>query len=121
MKAIIVRVSEKRPSRTDYQGNYYYIFFRDVETGLTHRSCLYDTMRNFYRWKPVIEAVNAGENVMLDNLKFKEKNIIDADSVFTRVACECPPKINKIESGFMQGNLFGQDGIKGLDSRNRRA
>jgi len=75
MTAEIIKIN-KRPSR--YGGYFFLACFKDLE-GKSYISYLYPKMRNFSRWKKVL---NVG--TMLSGLKTVKgrKNMIDADSRF---------------------------------------
>ena len=68
---------EKKASR--YGGYFYYAFFKGSDDGKSYYSCLFPKMRNFSRWKKVLEI-----GTILSNLRLvKGKNkLIDADSKF---------------------------------------
>ena len=76
MIATIIKI-QKKSSR--YGGFFFYVFFKSVDNKKSYYSCLYPKMRNFARWKQVMDV-----GVTLSNLKLcKDKtNLIDADSKF---------------------------------------
>lgn len=64
-----------------FGGDFYYLFFKR-DDGRAFRTCLAPSMRNFSRWDPVMRAVKAGKEVILENLREKNSAMIDADSIF---------------------------------------
>jgi hypothetical protein len=75
MTATIIKI-QKKSSR--YGGHFFYAFFKGLD-GQSYYTCLYPKMRNFTRWKKVLDV-----GVTLTNLrkvKGKEK-LLDADSRF---------------------------------------
>lgn len=75
MKAKITKI-QKKPSR--YGGFFYHVFFSDGDK--SYYSYIYPKMRNFARWKKVLE-----EGIVLTGLKVMENRLVDADSRFTVV------------------------------------
>lgn len=75
MIATIIKI-EKKSSR--YGGFFYYAFFKGKDNK-SYYTCLYPKMRNFSRWKKILE-----EGIKLSNLKLVKgkKNLINADSRF---------------------------------------
>jgi len=76
MQARIMKVEEKR---SKYAGMFYYVFFKDTETGKSIRSCIDPKMGNFRRWEPLLHP-----GMVLGNLRTINRNgatIIDADSL----------------------------------------
>jgi len=65
---------EKRSSR--YGGHFFYVFFSGID-GKKYYSCIYPKMRNYKRWKNVLE-----EGTMLKRLRIFKGNLVDADSKF---------------------------------------
>jgi len=73
MKAMLLK-SERRASK--YGGHFFYLFFKG-EDGKSYRSCVTPACRNFAQWKLFLGR----ENVWVEGLMVKSKNMIDADSV----------------------------------------
>lgn len=89
MELVILKVGDWRESR---QGaRYRYVFFKDELTGQSYKSCIYEAMRNYTRWKDLLEPGN-----VLSGLRERSKGLIDADSqpVFVR-HMELPEKIRE--------------------------
>lgn len=79
MIATIIKI-QKKQSR--YGGYFYYCFFKDVSGQQTYYTCLFPKMRNFARWKKVMDVGTTLSNLTL--VKGKDK-LIDADSRFVKV------------------------------------
>lgn len=67
-----------------YGDKFYYAFFKGTD-GKSYRSCLYPNMRNFSKWKDLvdryIDSHNSCEKAVLKNLVVRGgSNQIDADS-----------------------------------------
>lgn len=122
MKAYVTSISKKMLSR--YDGHYYMLYFKDWDSGKSYTTYIYPKwngmpVRNFHRWKPIIEDVLNGVTVLLDNLSFKRQGLIDADSDFTRI---CAPKYTRpqetpSDTNFEQGRLFLQEAIASLSQK----
>lgn len=79
MIATITKI-QKKSSR--YGGHFFYVFFRSIDGKKSYYSCLYPKMRNFARWKLVMDIGTTLTNLKL--VKGKPK-LIDADSKFVIV------------------------------------
>lgn len=75
MTAEIIKIN-KRPSK--WGGSFFYVFFKGLD-GKSYYSCIYPKMRNYARWKKVLDT-----GVTLSGLRLVKgrKNLIDADSRF---------------------------------------
>ena len=77
MQARIMKVDEKR---SKYGGIFYYVFFKDTETGQSIRSCIDPKMGNYKRWHEFLAP-----GVVLGNLRTITRRdgstLIDADSL----------------------------------------
>ena len=67
----------KHPSK--YGGEFYYLFFKDIETGKGYKSCVSPNYRNWTKWDKIIENFQLGKTVILSNLIIKN-GLVDADS-----------------------------------------
>lgn len=76
MKCQILKIT-KQPSK--YGGEFYYVFMKSIEDGSDYKTCIYPKCRNYQRWKPYLH-----EGIILDNLRIKYGNLIDADSQVTQ-------------------------------------
>ena len=78
MIATIIKIQKKK---SRYGGYFYYAFFKGLD-GKSYYSCLYERLRNWTRWKKIL---NVG--ITLSNLKLVKgkAKIIDADSKFVMV------------------------------------
>ena len=82
MKAKIIKVNEQK----SFLGqSFYYLFFKSIE-GKSYRTCAYPQFGNYPRWHKFIQKHQAGQEVWLDGLNLKGKNLIDADSYPQEVA-----------------------------------
>lgn len=75
MTAKIVEI-QQRPSK--WGGIFYHVFFKDAN-GKNFYTYVYPRMRNFSRWKKVL---NKGTNLTDLKLMVNKNNLIDADSNF---------------------------------------
>ena len=74
--------STKHPSK--YGGDFYYLFFKNLEDGKSYRSCISPSYRNWRNWSDIIENFNEKTPVTLTNLILRN-NLIDADSKPKRI------------------------------------
>ncbi len=75
MIATIIKIQKKR---SRYGGYFFYAFMKG-EDGKSYYTCLYQKMRNFSRWKKVLDI-----GTTLSNLRLVKGNpkLVDADSRF---------------------------------------
>ena len=73
------QITSYKTQQSKYGDTFYYVFFKD-DQGKSLRSCIYQNMRNFIKWKNVLQS-----GMVLSNLKLKRKGLIDADSNFNIV------------------------------------
>ena len=78
MTAEIIKIQKKK---SRYGGYFYYVFFKSL-TGKSYYSCVYERMRNFARWKKILDVGVVLSGLRLSNTK---PNLIDADSRFSKV------------------------------------
>jgi len=88
MKAKVTKID----IRKSFQGGFfYYIFFKSDE-GKSYKTCIYPRYGNFARWKPIIERWESIkysiQELWLNGLITKSKNLIDADSYFEILSCK---------------------------------
>ena len=78
MTAEIIKLQKKK---SRYGGFFYYVFFKSL-TGKSYYTCVYEKMRNYSRWKKILDV-----GVTLTGLKLSSKkpNLIDADSRFEKI------------------------------------
>ena len=79
MTAELIKIN-KRPSR--YGGYFYLVCFKGLD-GKSYISYIYPKMRNYSRWKKVLDT-----GITLSGLRLVrgKKNLIDADSRFSIVS-----------------------------------
>lgn len=70
--------TEQHPSA--YGGEFFYVFFKDVDNGKSYRTCVATNYRNFHNWDDVFAGLKAGLDVYVDNVRLKGNGLIDADS-----------------------------------------
>ena len=70
------QITSFKQHKSKYGDIFFYVFFKD-QNGQSLKSCIYPNMRNFQKWDRVVKP-----GMVLDNLKFKKKGLIDADSQF---------------------------------------
>lgn len=78
MTAEIIKIQKKK---SRYGGYFYYAFFKSL-AGKSYYTCVYERMRNYSRWKKVLDV-----GITLTGLKLSKKkpNLIDADSRFLKI------------------------------------
>ena len=79
MIATIIKIQRKK---SRYGGYFYYVFFSTPDRKKSLFSCLYPKLRNWQRWKHVMNIGTTLTNLKL--VKGKDK-LIDADSKFVVV------------------------------------
>jgi len=79
MIATITKIQKKR---SRYGGYFFYVFFTSADNKKSYYSCLYPKMRNFARWKKIMDIGTTLTNLKL--VKGKDK-LVDADSKFVVV------------------------------------
>tara|TARA_R110000751_G_scaffold82206_2_gene165494 strand:- start:272 stop:583 length:312 start_codon:yes stop_codon:yes gene_type:complete len=86
------QITSFKTQQSKYGQTFYYVFFKD-ENGKSFRSCIYVNMRNFEKWKSILKS-----GMVLDNLRLKQKGLIDADSNFNVVGIRefTKPKIEHV-------------------------
>lgn len=70
------QITSFKSQKSKYGDTFFYVFFKD-QNGKSFRSCIYENMRNFAKWKRILKP-----GMVLDNLSLKSKGLIDADSQF---------------------------------------
>jgi len=77
MEARIMKVDEKR---SKYGGIFYYVFFKDLNSGKSLRSCIDPEMGNYKRWHEFLKP-----GTVLGNLRTITRRdgsvLVDADSL----------------------------------------
>lgn len=73
---MIAQITSYKQQKSKYGDAFFYVFFKDQD-GKSFRSCIYQNMRNFSKWKNVLK-----NGMVLSNLVLKQKGLIDADSNF---------------------------------------
>lgn len=79
---MILTIASIKKKRSRYGGWYYHISFKSIDGKKNYFSYIYEKMKNFHRWKKVMDV-----NTTLSNLKLvkgKDK-LVDADSRFVLV------------------------------------
>ena len=78
MTVKIIKIQRKM---SRYGGYFFYVFFKSLENK-SYYSCIYPKMRNYTRWKKVLDV-----GIMLTGLKLVpgKLKLIDADSKFQLV------------------------------------
>lgn len=70
-------------SKSKYGGVFYYVYFKDYETGKSARTCLCPSYRNYSHWKKLVDNYKKNVAIEVDNARIN-KGMVDAD---------CLPKI----------------------------
>lgn len=84
-KLLVTGVSEQK---SKYGGKFYYVYFKEYESGNSYRTCLSPNYGNFKNWRSLIENYK-DKVVEVENARTKGK-MVDADSM---------PKITITERG----------------------
>ncbi len=67
-----------KEQKSKYGGTFYYVYFKDYETGSSYKTCLSPNYRNYKNWKSAIECFK-NKVVEVENVRAEGK-LIDADS-----------------------------------------
>ena len=78
MIATIIKIQKKK---SQYGGYFYYVFFKGADSNTSYYTCVYERMKNFRRWKDVLDVGTVLSNLHLVK-KGNNKKLIDADSRF---------------------------------------
>lgn len=78
------RITGVETKNSKFGGLFTYVFFRSDEPRSV-KTCLDPRNRNYKRWEPLIAKYRAGNEVFVENLKFKRGDLVDADSLFMEV------------------------------------
>lgn len=62
-----------------FGGTFYYVYFKDYETGASYKTCISPNYRNFKNWRSAIESFK-DKVVEVENVRANGK-LIDADSL----------------------------------------
>lgn len=61
-----------------YGGRFYYVYFKEYETGKSYKTCISPNYRNYKNWRSLIESFK-DKVVEVENAR-ANGNLIDADS-----------------------------------------
>lgn len=81
-------VTGLKEQKSKYGGEFYYVYFKEYDTGNSYRTCLTPSCRNYKNWISLINNYN-DKVVEVENVRAEGK-LIDADSL---------PKITISEKG----------------------
>lgn len=79
LELVVTRVGE--PQKSKYGGTFRYIFFKDVKTGDSLRTCIDEKCRNRVHWDEVISLYEQKADFHLVNVGLKSTGLVDADSM----------------------------------------
>lgn len=86
MKVSRLLVTGVKEMNSKYGGKFYYVYFKEYETGKSYRTCLTPGFRNYKNWEKVIN--NFDDNVIeVENVR-ANGNLIDADAMPTIIISE---------------------------------
>lgn len=68
-----------KEQKSKYGGTFYYVYFKDYETGTSYKTCVSPSYRNFKNWRNAIENFK-NKVVEVENVRANGK-LIDADSL----------------------------------------
>ena len=75
-KLLVTGVKERQ---SKYGGKFYYVYFKEYETGKSYRTCLSPSYRNYKNWTKLMNNYN-DKIVEVENVR-ANGNLIDADSM----------------------------------------
>lgn len=75
-KLLVTGVKELK---SKYGGKFYYVYFKEYETGDSFRTCLYPNCRNYKNWSSLVNNFR-DKVVEVENVRANGK-LIDADSL----------------------------------------
>lgn len=76
LKKLLTTGIKERESK--YGGRFYYVYFKEYETGKSYKTCLSPNYRNYKNWRSLIESFK-DKVVEVENAR-ANGNLIDADS-----------------------------------------
>lgn len=68
-----------KEQKSKYGGTFYYVYFKDYETGTSYKTCVSPNYRNYKNWRSAIENFK-DKVVEVENVRANGK-LIDADSI----------------------------------------
>ena len=77
LSKLLVTGVKERDSK--YGGKFYYVYFKEYDTGKTYRTCLSPSYRNYKNWTKLMNNYN-DKIVEVENVR-ANGNLIDADSM----------------------------------------
>lgn len=75
-----LKITSMNSQPSKYGGEFYYIFFKDIETGKSLKTCVSNNFRNYRNWKNIIERYSNKEDIVITNV-ITHTNLVDADSL----------------------------------------
>lgn len=82
-KLLVTGVKERQ---SKYGGKFYYVYFKEYDTGKTYRTCLSPSYRNYKNWTKLMNNYN-DKIVEVENVR-ANGNLIDADAIPTIIISE---------------------------------
>ena len=76
LKKLLTTGIKERESK--YGGRFYYVYFKEYESGKSYKTCLSPNYRNYKNWRSLIESFK-DKVVEVENAR-ANGNLIDADS-----------------------------------------
>lgn len=76
LKKLLTTGIKERESK--YGGRFYYVYFKEYETGKSYKTCISPNYRNYKNWRSLIECFK-DKVVEVENAR-ANGNLIDADS-----------------------------------------
>tara|TARA_R100000278_G_C5475538_1_gene166296 strand:+ start:185 stop:484 length:300 start_codon:yes stop_codon:yes gene_type:complete len=97
-----LQITSFKKQKSKYGDTFFYVFFKDQD-GKSLRSCIYQNMRNFAKWKNVLIP-----GMVLSNISLKQKGLVDADSHFNIVGIRKfkKPEVEIKKEVIIQTQLF---------------
>ena len=79
MKLSKLLVTGIKENQSKYGGKFYYVYFKEYDSGKSYKTCLSPSYRNYKNWSSLINNFK-GNTVEVENVR-ANGNLIDADSM----------------------------------------
>lgn len=80
MKVSRLLVTGVKEMNSKYGGKFYYVYFKEYDTGKTYRTCITPGYRNYKNWLSLMNNFK-DKVVEVENVRVNSKGLIDADSM----------------------------------------
>ena len=79
MKLSKLLVTGIKENQSKYGGKFYYVYFKEYDSGKSYKTCLSPSYRNYKNWSSLIKNFK-NNTVEVENVR-ANGNLIDADSM----------------------------------------